>query len=137
MKRPWRRSRGWTLASWLALALLGLVLAAGISLAASRLSSQHIGLSSEPLTAGEGLVPSAADLKQRPAPRPKHHRRSKHGSGSQASPAQPSVPVQPAPAEPLPVQPAPAQPAPPAPGTTSPGTQPRDDSQSHHSGRDD
>jgi uncharacterized membrane protein YgcG len=43
---------------WFALALLGLVIAAGVSLAASRLSSQHIGLSSEPLSAGQRLSPA-------------------------------------------------------------------------------
>ena len=42
---------------WFALAVLGLVIAAGVSLAASRLSSQHIGLSSEPLSAGQQLSP--------------------------------------------------------------------------------
>jgi hypothetical protein len=142
VKRPWRRSRGWALASWLALALLGLVLAAGISLAASRLSSQHIGLSSEPLTAGEGLAPSGGDAKQRPAQRPKRHHRSKGGSGSHAAPHQSLPPAQgaPAPVQPSPVQPAPVQPPPP---TTSPGAQPdhHDDShhepQDHHSGGDD
>jgi hypothetical protein len=138
VKPPWHRSRGWALASWLALALLGIVLAAGISLAASRLSSQHIGLSSEPLTAGEGLSPSTG-AKQRPAQRPKHHHRSKHGS--QASPSQPAAPVQPAPVQPAPLQPAPVQPAPlqPAPTPTAPGTQPQhqDDSHNHQSGRDD
>jgi hypothetical protein len=138
VKRPWRRSRGWTLASWLALALLGLVLAAGISLAASRLSSQHIGLSAEPLTAGEGLAPSRAELKQRPAQRPKLHHRAGHRPGSQASPP-PSVPAQPAPVQPAPVQPAPVRPAP---TTSPPSTQPHQDdshhnSQDHHSGGDD
>lgn len=42
----------------LVLALLGLVLAAGITLAASRLSSQRIGLSSEPRSAGDELAPT-------------------------------------------------------------------------------
>jgi len=42
---------------WFALAVLGLVIAAGVSLAASSISSQHIGLSSEPLSAGQGLSP--------------------------------------------------------------------------------
>jgi hypothetical protein len=42
----------WTLA-----AVAGLLIAAGITLAASSLSSQSIGLSSEPLTAGEQLAP--------------------------------------------------------------------------------
>ncbi len=52
-----RRGRIKSAASWAALALLGLVLAAAVSLAASRLSSQHIGLSAEPLSAGQGLAP--------------------------------------------------------------------------------
>jgi hypothetical protein len=55
MERLSRRGR---IAVLVALALLGLVVAAGVSLAASRLSSQHIGLSSEPLTAGERLAPA-------------------------------------------------------------------------------
>jgi hypothetical protein len=38
-------------------AVLGLALAAGITLAASQLSSQQIGLSGEPLSAGAELVP--------------------------------------------------------------------------------
>ena len=45
---------------WIALALVGLAVAAGASLAASQLASQDIGLSSEPLTAGEDLAPSPA-----------------------------------------------------------------------------
>ena len=55
MERLSRRGR---IATLVALALLGLVVAAGVSLAASRLSSQHIGLSSEPLTAGQRLAPT-------------------------------------------------------------------------------
>jgi hypothetical protein len=41
----------WTLA-----ALAGLLVAAGVTLAASSLSRQQIGLSAEPLTAGQGLA---------------------------------------------------------------------------------
>jgi hypothetical protein len=52
-----------TLIAWIVAAVLGLALAAGITLAASQLSSQHIGLSGEPLSAGDELVP-----KTRPAP---------------------------------------------------------------------
>ena len=40
--------------------MLGLALAAGITLAASQLSSQQIGLSGEPLSAGTELVPRQA-----------------------------------------------------------------------------
>jgi hypothetical protein len=52
----------WTLA-----ALAGIVLVAGLTLAASRLSSQRIGLSAEPLQAGQALAP--ADVASSPAPR--------------------------------------------------------------------
>jgi len=41
------------------LALLGLVLAAAITMAASSLTSQRVGLSAEPLSAGDELVPQA------------------------------------------------------------------------------
>lgn len=46
-----------SLLGWTALALLGLALAAGVTLAASELSSQKIGLQSEPLDAGRDLAP--------------------------------------------------------------------------------
>jgi hypothetical protein len=42
---------------WTLLALLGLAIAAGVSVAASHLVSQRIGLASEPLTAGRALAP--------------------------------------------------------------------------------
>ena len=43
---------------WALIALLGLAVAALVSLSASALTSQSVGLSSEPLTAGEQLAPS-------------------------------------------------------------------------------
>jgi hypothetical protein len=45
---------------WIVLDVLGLALAAGITLAASQLSSQQIGLSGEPPSAGDELVPRQA-----------------------------------------------------------------------------
>ena len=44
---------------WLGLALLGILIAAAISIAASRLASQQIGLASQPISAGDslGLLP--------------------------------------------------------------------------------
>ena len=56
------------------LAVAGLVLAAGLTTAASSLSNQSVGLSSEPLTAGRGLAPAAsptatADPTADPTPR--------------------------------------------------------------------
>lgn len=46
-----------SIVAWTLLALLGLALAAGVTLAASELSSQKIGLQSEPLDAGRDLAP--------------------------------------------------------------------------------
>lgn len=47
-------------ARWTALAVLGILIAAAVSVAASRLTSQKIGLASEPLSAGQGLAPAKA-----------------------------------------------------------------------------
>jgi hypothetical protein len=44
---------------WIGLALLGIVVAAAVSVAASRLASQQIGLASQPVSAGDSLVPAA------------------------------------------------------------------------------
>lgn len=45
---------------WVGLALLGVAIAVGVSIAASGLVSQQIGLASEPITAGDALAPQAA-----------------------------------------------------------------------------
>lgn len=45
-----------TLLAWIAVGLLGLALAAGVTYAATQLSSQRIGLSAEPPSAGEELA---------------------------------------------------------------------------------
>jgi hypothetical protein len=55
-----------TVGAWILAAVLGLVLAVAITLAASQLSSQRVGLSGEPASAGDQLVPSA---RHRTAPR--------------------------------------------------------------------
>jgi hypothetical protein len=57
------RVLAWTLA-----AVAGLLLAVAVAYAASTLSSSHVGLSSEPLTAGDQLVPRAARPTRTPAP---------------------------------------------------------------------
>ena len=49
--------------AWMVAAVIGLVLAAGITMAASQLSSQRIGLSGEPPSSGDVLVP-----RERPSP---------------------------------------------------------------------
>lgn len=48
-----------TLFAWIAVGLVGLALAAGVTYAATQLSSQRIGLSAEPPSAGEELAPPA------------------------------------------------------------------------------
>ncbi|HEX5900497.1 MAG TPA: hypothetical protein VFY32_13925 [Solirubrobacteraceae bacterium] len=53
--------------AWIAAAMIGLVLAAGITMAASQLSSQRIGLSGEPPSSGDVLVPRA---RRAPSPAP-------------------------------------------------------------------
>jgi alkylation response protein AidB-like acyl-CoA dehydrogenase len=45
------------LLAWIAVGLAGLALAAGVTYAATQLSSQRIGLSGEPPSAGEQLAP--------------------------------------------------------------------------------
>jgi hypothetical protein len=84
-----------TVIAWVVAAVLGLALAAGITLAASQLSSQRVGLSGEPLSAGDRLVPRA---QPRPTQRrPSHPSRPAHPSQpSQTSqPSQPAQPSQP------------------------------------------
>ena len=51
------------------LAVLGLVLAAGITLAASSLTSQHVGLSGEPASSSDMLVPRLTSTVREPAGR--------------------------------------------------------------------
>jgi hypothetical protein len=46
---------------WIGLALAGVLIAAAVAFAASRLASQQIGLASEPVTAGDALAPKAIE----------------------------------------------------------------------------
>jgi hypothetical protein len=52
---------------WVALALLGLLVAIAVGIAASELTSRRIGLSSEPIRAGDALAPAP-----RESPRERH-----------------------------------------------------------------
>jgi hypothetical protein len=54
-------------ARWIALAILGMLIAAAVSIAASRVASQQIGLASEPISAGDALAPRPRE-KERGAP---------------------------------------------------------------------
>ncbi len=63
-----KRVRRATLA-WILTALLGLVVAAGVMAAASHLSSQRVGLASEPPSAGDRLAPQRTPVTNAPAGR--------------------------------------------------------------------
>jgi len=66
------------IALWILGALAGVVLAAGVTYAASSLSTQRIGLSSEPVNAGRELAPRATATRaptSAPAPKPKPRKR--------------------------------------------------------------
>jgi hypothetical protein len=54
-----------SLLAWIAVGLAGLALAAGVTYAATQLSSQRIGLSAEPPSAGEELAPKGAGTTSR------------------------------------------------------------------------
>jgi hypothetical protein len=98
---------------WLALALLGVVVAAAVAIAASRLVSQQIGLASEPISAGDALAPATT---KRPSARSPKHQSAKHPQATAPSAPSPET-YEPAPeyVEPAPV-PAPA----PAPSESRP-----------------
>ena len=48
---------------WIGLAVLGILIAAAISIAASRLASQQIGLASQPISAGDALAPGGGGVR--------------------------------------------------------------------------
>lgn len=59
---------------WLALAIAGLLVAVGVTTAATSLTSQRVGLSAEPLDAGDNLAPRparSADPTATPKPKPR------------------------------------------------------------------
>jgi hypothetical protein len=64
-----------SLLAWIAVALAGLALAAGVTYAATQLSSQRIGLSAEPPSAGEQLAPRRAARATGQRGQPRHERR--------------------------------------------------------------
>ncbi len=116
---------------WALFAVLGVALAAGVSIAAGQLSSQRIGLSSEPITAGKRLVPATPRVRHRPH-RPKRHR-PKGSRPRAAAPPAPQALTTPAPSAPAP-QPAPATPAP-APKRTATSPRRSDDSRPEREAR--
>ena len=85
------------IAGWTALALAGLVLAAGLGLAARELSSQEVGLSAEPITVGDDLAPAAAE-RERTTTTETTERTDTEEERTAAQPA-PAAPATPAPTD--------------------------------------
>jgi outer membrane biosynthesis protein TonB len=106
---------------WIGLALLGILIAAAISIAASRLASQQIGLASQPISAGNALAPPGPKRETPPQPSGSH-------AGNRQTPGSPSSGPSPTP-EPAP-EPKPApepEPTPSSPESNpAPQTQPDD-----------
>jgi hypothetical protein len=78
---------------WLGLALLGILVAAGVAIAASRLASQQIGLASEPIGAGDALAPAAGS--HPPRQRPRRHRAPVKPAETERPPVTTAPPVSP------------------------------------------
>jgi hypothetical protein len=120
---------------WVALALLGLLIAAGVSIAASSLASQQIGLASEPISAGDALAPQASSRTNR---NESHRHKASPAKIHRASPAK--TPTEPAPTKTIASPPASTEPHPPAaaPPSTVPvvpsGSSPSGGEQDHSGG---
>jgi len=81
---------------WVGLALVGLLVAAGVAIAASNLASRQIGLASEPISAGDALAP---------ATNPNRGHRSQspgHGPGDRTTPTPAATTREPQPPAPTP-----------------------------------
>ena len=79
---------------WTLGALVGVVLAAGVTYAASSLSTQRIGISSEPVSAGQELAPKAtASRTPTPTPAPKKKQRPRPTPTATPRPAATPVPT--------------------------------------------
>jgi hypothetical protein len=76
---------------WLGLALIGLLVAAGVAIAAGNLVSRQIGLASEPISAGDTLAPAAGQNRGHGSPNPEH------SHGDQTTPAAPGATPEPTP----------------------------------------
>jgi hypothetical protein len=73
---------------WLAFAVIGLLVAIGVAVLATQMVSEKIGISSEPVTAGESLSPERAEGKAKvgPGPTERNMRTPTSPAGSTATP---------------------------------------------------
>lgn len=98
---------------WVALALVGLLIAAAVAVLGSSLASRQIGLSSEPLRAGDALAPPTIrqPATEKPA-NPEGNGPASTPNSPPANPGGPSIPTAPTePAAPPSEPPAPSEPA--------------------------
>ncbi len=117
-------SPGTAVVRWIGLAILGLMIAAAIAFAASKVVSQRVGLAGESFTAGRELAP----------PRDRGNHRGNGGRGHKpdtrptttTTPATTTTSTLPTTTAPAPTVPPSAAPQQPAPGSN--GGQPRDES---------
>ncbi len=107
---------------WVLLAVAGLAVAIAVAIAASRLTSERIGLASEPLRAGEELAPGPSGRLQAPGG-PADGRGGGHGHGHGAGDEPATTTTVPVPT------PTPATTVPAPTTTTPPAPSPADGSQ--------
>jgi hypothetical protein len=110
---------------WIALALVGLAVAAGVSLAASQLVSERIGLAAEPVSAGKNLAPGHDD--HHAGTGDARHPRNRGGGTSTSPPSKTTTPA------PSTTVPAPST----SPSTTAPPSSSGNGSRGEHEGADD
>ena len=83
---------------WIALALLGLIIAAAVALGASRLASQQIGIASESVSAGDTLAPPITPATGRRGEKPQAGGTEKEGTKTEpAPPTEPAEVLEPGP----------------------------------------
>src|SRR5689334_1814628 len=100
---------------WAALAVAGLIVAAGVSYAASQLTKPSVGLTNEPLSAGARLSPTTTPA-ARAKPKHAHHRARQHAATPAPTPGAPTAAAPSAPSgSPAPAVSAPSSAAPSAP----------------------
>lgn len=78
-------------ARWIGLAILGVLIAAGVSIAASSVASQQIGLASEPISAGDALAPRTAGTHRGSGPGPRAVPRLPNRNGTATTPVIPPL----------------------------------------------
>jgi hypothetical protein len=89
-----------TIAIGTVLAVLGLAAAVGIGLAANAISDDSVGLSAQPLSAGDSLAPKSEDRATRQPKRGARKRRETESSAPATAPQPAPTAPAPAPAEP-------------------------------------